>query len=431
MKLKGIANAVSLQIKGEDHEKLFAMYADKNGISGLGQDSCYDNIHTLLKNHIEANMLKSPLYTLVKSKDQNNYEFGITSDTTPYFRHPYKSFPAPLIDMYLTGGILEPYQDEYGSWLSAFSTIKNKKGEIVALLMVDEKIENFKQKLWAGISNSVIIIFIFIFLILSILSYYLLDFLTREWKDRKLLQNTFDENQRMSLSLQVANDKLSDIDSFRKEMIANLSHDLRTPLASTLGYLELVKDDAKLDEKSSRYLNIAYHEGQKLKEMISSLFELSKLESGSVVLHKELFNIHELITDVLLKYNFEIEKKRVNLYQNFENTGQAFGDIKYIERLFQNLLDNAVKNVDEEGLIKISIINLESSIRVKVCNSGKPIPAELQKDIFERYVKGNGSGGTGLGLAISKKICDLHNCSITLEVNDNINSFWFNLPKAT
>ncbi|HMP29835.1 MAG TPA: hypothetical protein PKD85_09550, partial [Saprospiraceae bacterium] len=181
-KLKGIANAVSLQIKGDDHEKLFNMYDQKDGISDLGQDTCYDDIHLLLKKHVHANMLNSPLYTLVKSKNQNIYEFGITSDTIPYFRHPYQSFPVSLIEMYMTGGILEPYTDEFGSWLSAFNPIRNNKGEIVALLMVDEKIENFRNKLWSGISNSVLIIILFTLLIISILIYYLFDFLTREWK---------------------------------------------------------------------------------------------------------------------------------------------------------------------------------------------------------------------------------------------------------
>nr|HMP29267.1 HAMP domain-containing sensor histidine kinase [Saprospiraceae bacterium] len=246
---------------------------------------------------------------------------------------------------------------------------------------------------------------------------------------KNLLKNTFEENAKIRNSLTIANEKLSKIDTFRKEMITNLSHDLRTPLSSTLGYMELVKEGSTLDEKSSKYLDIAFREGLKLKEMITSLFEISKLESGAITLTKEFFNIQELITDVLMKYSIAIENKNINVIQDYESTGLAYGDIKYIERLFQNLLDNAVRNVEHNGLIKISILNKDEDIKVKVCNTGEPIEEELQKNIFDRYIKGNGSSGTGLGLAISKKICDLHNCQISLEVSGNVNSFWFNLPK--
>ncbi len=167
--------------------------------------------------------------------------------------------------------------------------------------------------------------------------------------------------------------------------------------------------------------------------VISDLFELSQsLESGQIKINAEVFNIYELVSDIVQKYQLKIKAKHVDLnFEIHENLGLAYGDIKYIDRVFQNLLDNAVRYVDEGGYIKIWILDAKDNFKVKICNSGDLIPQEDLDVIFDRYYTSEKTDQTrsGLGLAIAKSICTLHGCSIKAESNEFVNSFWFTVPK--
>lgn len=432
MKLRGVSNSIALQINGDQHEELMLKYPFKDGISKNETDSIYLQMHQLLKSNYGANMLKSPVYTLVRSLKKNYYEFGVTSYDTPYFRHKYTTFPTSLFDKYNTGGTIEPYKDEFGTWLSAFSPIKNSKGENIAIVMVDEKLENFLKasriQLVKALAIAVTLFSVMYFFLLFILR----GILRRENDDKILLQESFKVNEGMKIELQNANSQLEHINEVRKEMIANISHDLRTPLSTIIGYLELFKNEDKIyDDNHSSYLSIAYNEALRLNAMVSDLFELSKLESGHTKLDMEVFNIAELVHDVALKYDLKLKARHINLLYNIDNNGQlVLGDIKYIERVFQNLLDNAIKFVYEGGFIKISVLDEAGLIKVKVCNNGDPISDKEQENIFDRYYKNpSEKGGAGLGLAIAKKILDLHGQKIEVQVDGNINSFWFNIKK--
>jgi signal transduction histidine kinase len=433
MRLQGISNSLALLINGDEHERLMMKYTHKDDITNINQDTLYHKIHKLLNANFSANMLKSPIYTLIKSMDGKTYEFGVTSQDKPYFRHQYKSFPPNLLDMYATGGTIPEYTDEFGTWLTAFSTIKNKKDETVALLMVDETLESFLSTARRQALRSIWISMGIFTLMYSLLLYILKEILEKENIDKILLEESNAANEIMKKELQISNEKLTDIDDLRKEMIANISHDLRTPLASVMGYIEMAKDkkDASNEDKKN-YLNIAFSEANRLRSMVSDLFELSKLESGQQVLNMEPFNINELVYDVSQKYRLQIEAKHIDLiYELKEGVSLAYGDIKYIDLVFQNLLDNAIKHVYEGGFVKITVAEDDKYIKVKVCNLGDPIEETDRPHLFDRYYKVSSKNGTGLGLAISQKICDLHQCSIQLDVDrkENINSFWFTIPK--
>jgi signal transduction histidine kinase len=218
-------------------------------------------------------------------------------------------------------------------------------------------------------------------------------------------------------------------------MISNISHDLRTPMAGIIGFLELIKNSQPSlnDEEKNKYIDIAYSETIRLNHLVSDLFEITKLESGQLKINKEPFNIYELVSDIIQKYQLRIRAKHVELnFEIEENQGLAYGDIKYIDRVFQNLLDNAVRYVDEGGYIKIWILDAGDKFKVKICNSGDLIPKEDLDIIFERYYTNEKSDNarSGLGLAIAKSICTLHGCTIKAEINNSVNSFWFTVPKA-
>lgn len=435
LRLAGIANSLSLQMNGDQHEELLLTYKSKDDIKHTFQDSIYWGLHRLLKSNYQANMLKSPIYTITMSESGMYYEFGITSDSVPYFRHLYNTYHPSLDDHYQAGGMIPAYTDEFGMWLSAFAPIKNSTGKTVAVVMVDEKLDDFLMSVRSELLKAFFISLIIFGILITLLLWQMGKILNREQKDKNIIEGANAKISAINHELSEANDKLNKVDQFRKEMISNISHDLRTPMASIIGFLELVRDgrDSLSPEDRNKYMDIAYAETNRLNRMVSDLFELSKLESGQIKIKPETFNIYELVSDIIQKYELKIKAKHVELnFEIHENLGQAFGDIKYIDRVFQNLIDNAVRYVDEGGYIKIWILDAEDYFKIKVCNSGDLIPQAELDVIFDRYYTSEKTdqARSGLGLAIAKSICNLHDCTIRAESNEFVNSFWFTVPKV-
>jgi signal transduction histidine kinase len=435
MRLAGIANSLALQIEGDTHQAIFDSHKEQDAISRNDQDSLYLHLHLILKANYTANMLKSPVYTISMNESGVFYEFGITSDSTPYYRHPYKSYHPILNENYKVGGLIPAYTDEFGMWISAFSPIKDRQGNTVAVVMVDEKLDIFLSSVRSELMKAFLLSLFVFSIMIALLLWQMKKILRREQKDKNVIEEANSEITRMNARLTEANEKLSSLDQYRKEMISNISHDLRTPMASIIGFLDLVRDnnvDISVEDKN-KFINIAFAETKRLNNLISDLFELSKLESGQVTINPEAFNIYELVSDIVQKYQLKIKAKHVDLnFEIHENLGLALGDIKYVDRVFQNLLDNAVRYVDEGGYIKIWILDDKDYFRVKICNSGDLIPQADLDVIFDRYYtkEKTDNGRSGLGLAIAKSICTLHGCTIKAESNEYVNSFWFTVPKA-
>ncbi|HMR86622.1 MAG TPA: HAMP domain-containing sensor histidine kinase [Saprospiraceae bacterium] len=434
LKLAGIANSLALQLDGELHKRLFNVYPSKDDIKSNDQDSSYFILHNVLKSNHKANMLQSPIYTISTNSSDMFYEFGVTSDSVPYYRHPYMSYHPTLNEDYKNGGLIPEYTDEFGMWISAFAPIRDGKGNTVAVVMVDEKLDIFLGSVRSELLKAFFISIVLFSLMITLLLWQMKKILRREQDDKNVIEESSNQIIRMNKELSVANEKLSSLDQFRKEMISNISHDLRTPMASIIGFLDLVRNkNAHLsDEDKNKFINVAFVETKRLNNLISDLFELSKLESGQIKINPEPFNLYELVSDIIQKYQLKIKAKHVELnFEIHENLGLALGDIKYIDRVFQNLLDNAVRYVDEGGYIKISILDDSDKFKVKICNSGDLIPQSDLDVIFDRYYTNEKTdqARSGLGLAIAKSICTLHNCTIRAESNEQVNSFWFSVPK--
>ena len=249
----------------------------------------------------------------------------------------------------------------------------------------------------------------------------------------RILQPILKREQEDKIALAEANKQIMQLDTFRKEMIANISHDLRTPMASILGYSEiLVNKKTQLgDDEQVKYLNVIASEAKKLNTMVGELFDLSKLEAGEIKLDKEKFNITELAQDILYKYSLAAQEKNVRLVTNFqENLPLVEADIRWIDRVMQNLMDNALKFVNESGLVQFSVFTENNLLHFKVCNTGETIDSEHIPFIFDRYFKANitRKDSTGLGLAIVKKIIDLHEGNIKCECQEGLTTFRFSLP---
>lgn len=231
-------------------------------------------------------------------------------------------------------------------------------------------------------------------------------------------------------------EKIKEVEVLRRELIANISHDLRTPISVIHGYVEtlLMKEKTISVEDYRRYLNTIYKSIDKLENLVHELFELSKLEANQVQPVKEPFFISELVSDISNKYQLIAKSKSITLNTELSKEQQpVFADVSLIERVMQNLIDNALKFTPAGGCIVIQTNKAKKGIEVCVSDSGIGIPEEEKELVFGRYYKGHGftkyQCNTGLGLAIAKKILDLHNSSLVLHsrVNEGT-SFAFELP---
>jgi len=232
--------------------------------------------------------------------------------------------------------------------------------------------------------------------------------------------------------------ELQRTDSLRRELIANVSHDLRTPLASMQGYLEtvLMKDTNLTVEERRNYLEVIFGSTERLSRLVQELFELSKLEARQTQIHAEPFSLSELANDLVQKFAPIAEKKQVKLMSRFqENLPMVEADIGLIERVLQNLLDNAVAHTDAGGEVHITLERQGDRVRVHLEDTGVGIPASDLPFVFERFyqarTKGK-TGGAGLGLAIVKKILEAHGESINVESQVGKGTrFKFELPLSS
>jgi two-component system OmpR family sensor kinase len=241
----------------------------------------------------------------------------------------------------------------------------------------------------------------------------------------------------MSAHIQTQMKAVAEANAHRRDLIAGVSHDLRTPLASLRGYLEtlIMKDQTLSAEDRRTYLNVASRQCDRLSRQVEELFELAKLEELEPRLNIEPFQLSELVQDVLLKFQLLAEQERVTLHGDFmPQAPLVCGDISLIERMLDNLLENAMRHTAPGGRVDVSVTAANSSLKIEVKDTGSGIPAEDVPHIFERFYRvdksrGAGSGGAGLGLAIASRIVELHAGQIWVqsEVGSGT-SFFVELP---
>lgn len=231
--------------------------------------------------------------------------------------------------------------------------------------------------------------------------------------------------------------QLQESDRLRRELISNVSHDLRTPLATIQGYLEtlLLKSDGLSDEQRNEYLITAEKSCKRLGRLIFDLFELSKLESGTEQPDFEQFSIAELIHDTAQEFSLELEKKHLTLTIESPVTNTiVFADIGLIQRVLENLIRNAVTHTPKYGEIQVNFSEMSESVQVTVKDNGRGIADEDIPYVFERFYQSadtpkKNTQSSGLGLAIVKRILDLHGCRIEVRSTGRQGTqFKFDLP---
>ena len=230
--------------------------------------------------------------------------------------------------------------------------------------------------------------------------------------------------------------ELRQMDDVRREMVANISHDLRTPLTTMRGYLETLqlKHAELTGEEQQQYLQTALSHSQRLGRMVEELFELARLDACKSVVCCEPFSMCELVQDVTQKFQLRARERSIRLNARLNpQAPPVYGDIAMMQRVLENLLENGLRHTPAGGRIDVGVDVDSGNVAVQVTDSGCGIPAEDVPRIFERFYQQDknrsASNSAGLGLAIVKRILELHGSVIKVSSKlDRGTTFSFRIP---
>ena len=231
------------------------------------------------------------------------------------------------------------------------------------------------------------------------------------------LGSTFNE---MAQSIEGGIQKLKEADHQRSQLIANISHDLRSPLTSIRGHLEtLLLEENNITESEKReYVEITLRNVAGFQRLVEELLDLARFESGQIIPDKISFSLAELMQDIILKLRGQSDSNYITVKYNPDPSLPFYkGDIGLFERAFTNIIGNAIEHTPKNGIIKVDLSFKNGIYQISVIDSGPGIPLENLSHIFERFYRGDKSRNrktksTGLGLAIAKEVVELHDGSI-------------------
>ncbi len=253
---------------------------------------------------------------------------------------------------------------------------------------------------------------------------------------KRLNINTGDEIEELGNSFNNMAKSLEKIEENRRNLIANISHDLRSPMTSIRGFIEGMIDGTIPEDKREHYLNIVLDESNRLIKMTNELLELGNMQQGSLEIKKEAFELNETIRRKLVAYEKGITEKKLDVvFSMFEEKTFVLSDQVLLERVLSNLMDNAVKFTPEKGSIEIRTSTKEDRIIVEITNTGKSISSEELNRVWERFHKGDTSrglhkGGYGLGLAIVREIISQLGERIWVSSGEGYVKFTLTIEKA-
>ncbi len=253
-----------------------------------------------------------------------------------------------------------------------------------------------------------------------------------KYKEVKFSESKIKEINELAQSMNYMKSELGKIDNLQKELIANISHDLRTPLTLMTGYAEMMKDLP--GEATEENLQVIIDEGKRMTALVSDALDLSKINAGVQPLSPERFDIIECIKSVIPQYNKLIEINDFKIILDTDvPSAFVYCDKNRILRVLYNLINNAINYAGADKEVIIKTVTLPGSITVHIIDHGEGIPADKIKDIWDRYYKidkthKRAAAGSGLGLSIVKKILSESNSDFGVSSKPGMGSdFWFTL----
>ncbi len=246
------------------------------------------------------------------------------------------------------------------------------------------------------------------------------------------LDSSLNSLKEVNRKLQNDIDREREIEIMRKEFIADVSHELKTPITLIKGYAEGIKDGVFLEDNMNSSLNIIIEESDKMSNLVRDMLQISSLESGKVILNKELFFIDNLVKNVVKRLHHSIDNKNINIDLNLYEK-QIYGDAFKIEQVITNFLTNAIRHTPCGGSILVEMYQKGNITQLSFENTGELINNEEIDKIWDKFYKIDKSrnrkdSGTGLGLSIVKNIVGLHQGKYGVENTKRGVRFYFELP---
>lgn len=423
--------------------------------------------------HIEDEEIEEYLYNL---RERNSMVAGVYDTTGDFFRQIYSSTGAmdlgveimphevyacyekakqsggsvifdseeDMIDHFFSGNWFDrpKFDNESGSRLTCARIIARDDGEYMLILRspitpVTSTVETLRIQLLIVTLLLAVIGVIFAVVISSRISRPLAKTnagakeLAKQNYDVSFEQDGYKEIRELNETLSFAAQELSAVDRLRRELISNISHDLRTPLTMIGGYAEIMRDIP--GENSPENLQVIIDETQRLSLLVTDLLDLSKLESGNSPVCMEAFSLTDSIKGIFTRYSKLISKDGYNLQFEYSSDVWVTGDEVRLSQVVYNLINNAINYCGEDKAVIVKQITEEDTVRVEVVDFGEGIEAEDLRNIWDRYYRVDKEHrsaviGTGLGLSIAKNVLELHNARFGVRsAKGKGSTFWFEL----
>jgi signal transduction histidine kinase len=233
-------------------------------------------------------------------------------------------------------------------------------------------------------------------------------------------------------TLNYASLELSKLDRLQKELIANISHDLRTPLTMIIGYSEMIKDLP--GENTPENIDVIIKESKRLSLLVNDLIEISKYQSKAVELKPEIISINSLVSETVDRFSKLTEHDGYKIKLSLEQDANVSADKNHLLQVLYNLLQNAINYCGDDKTVEVNVKNTGKNVRVEIIDHGAGIPQDKLPYIWDRYYKidsvhRRGVGGSGIGLSIVKQILEMHHASYGVQSDEGMGScFYFELP---
>lgn len=258
--------------------------------------------------------------------------------------------------------------------------------------------------------------------------------------DAKIEKNDFDEIKQLSATLTTASKEIAKSDDLRRELMANISHDLRTPLTMIKAYAEMIRDlSGDNPEKRERHLKVIIDETDRLSSLVTDILDLSKLQAGVTELHREAFNFSQRLSSVISRFDIIKENQGICIDLEAEDDIVLFADKTKIEQVVYNLINNAVIYAGDDNKVIVRLYRTgDRKMRFEVEDHGEGISPENLPYIWDRYYKVSERSathkrakmGSGIGLSIVKSVLEQHGFAFGAESNLGQGSkFWFEAPE--
>ncbi len=250
--------------------------------------------------------------------------------------------------------------------------------------------------------------------------------------------SSIDEATQLAISFNNMADQLKDLEATRRSFVANVSHELRSPLTSMKGFLEAMQDGTIGPDEYEKYIGIVLSETKRMAVMVNDLLDLARIESGKTALKLEIFDINELIRRTLITFEARIYEHHMEVDVKFaQEQYYVEADSAQISQVLRNIIDNAIKYSPDDSKLRVATYAMRREIYISVQDNGPGIPEKDIPHVFDRFYKvekahtPSKQSGTGLGLSIVKRIIDQHNQTITLKSAVGKGStFTFTLKRA-